>query len=320
LSSDDNLGNQFDGIDKDEETDITNDQAREQATADMNEPSDGPALDEETGENDNQPPNEPIPLLRRNRARTYGDLKGRDGDGSLPTIARPHEFCGGHHQAHVILQSIVMTQYNLRQGIKKFGMKGKAAVMEELQQLYDRDVMQPISKNDLSPEERKGALRYLMSLKEKRCRKIKGRGCADGRPQRDYMSKEDNSLPTVATEALMLTSVIEAIENRDVATCNIPGAFMQSDMKGKVIMKLEGVMAEVIIKIDPSKYNRARARKASHIRQANQGLIRHTAGSTAVLAEPFVTAAGVGFQDKSIRFLRCKQNSRWGTVYHCMAR
>jgi hypothetical protein len=95
-----------------------------------------------------------------------------------------------------------------------------------------------------------------MFLKEKRCGKIKGRGCADGRPHRDYMSKEDTSSPTVATEALMLTCVIEAIENQDVATCDIPGAFMQSDMKGKVIVKLEGVMAEVIIKIDPSKYEK----------------------------------------------------------------
>jgi hypothetical protein len=31
---------------------------------------------------------------------------------------------------------------------------------------------------------------------------------------------------------------------------------MQSDMKGKVMMKLEGVMAEVIIKIDPKKYTK----------------------------------------------------------------
>jgi hypothetical protein len=60
----------------------------------------------------------------------------------------------------------------------------------------------------------------------------------------------------VATEALMLTCVIDAIEKRDVATCDIPGAFMQSDMKGKVIMKLEGVMAEVITKIDPNKYEK----------------------------------------------------------------
>ena len=33
-----------------------------------------------------------------------------------------------------------MTQYNLKQGIKKFGDEGKAAVLIELQQLYDRDV------------------------------------------------------------------------------------------------------------------------------------------------------------------------------------
>jgi hypothetical protein len=149
-----------------------------------------------------------------------------------------------------------MTQYNLKQGIKKFGDKGKQAVLTELQQLYDRAVMEPVHKSDLTPEERKGALRYLMFLKEKRCGTIKGRGCADGRSQREYMSKQETSSPTVATESLILTCVINAIEKRDVATCDIPGAFMQSDMKGKVVMKLEGVMAEVILKIDPKKYEK----------------------------------------------------------------
>jgi hypothetical protein len=163
-------------------------------------------------------------------------LKGRDGDGSLPTVARPEEFKGGRHQAHIILQSIIMTQYNLKQGIKKFGDQGKAAVLVELQQLYGRDVMRPVNKYVLTPTERKGALRYLMFLKEKRCGTIKGRGCADGRPQRDYMSKQETSLPTVATEALILPCVIDAIEERDVATCDIPGAFMQSDRKDKVVM------------------------------------------------------------------------------------
>ena len=116
--------------------------------------------------------------------------------------------------------------------------------------------MDPINKYDLTAEERKGALRYLMFLKEKRCGTIKGRGCADGRKQRDYMSKNDTSSPTVATEALLLSCVIDAVEGRDVATCDIPGAFMQSDMEGKVVMKLEGVMAEVILKIDPKKYTK----------------------------------------------------------------
>ena len=72
--------------------------------------------------------------------------------------------------------------------------------------------MTPIDKYGLTPEERKGTLRYLMFLKEKRCGTIKGRGCADGRSQRGYMTKEETSSPTVATEALILTCVIDAIE------------------------------------------------------------------------------------------------------------
>jgi hypothetical protein len=153
----------------------------------------------------------PLSRLRQNRTPSYRHLKGRDGDGSLPTVARPHEFRGGKHQAHVILQSIIFTQYNLKQGIKKFGDGGKAAVLVELQQLYDRKVIRPVDKYDLTPEEQKGALRYLMFLKEKRCGTIKGRGCADGRKQRETMTKEETSSPTVATEALILTCVIDAI-------------------------------------------------------------------------------------------------------------
>jgi hypothetical protein len=174
----------------------------------------------------------------------------------LPIVARPDEFKGGKHQAHVILQNISLTQCNPKQGIKKFGGDGKAAVLVELQQLHDRDVMQPVNKYNLTPAERKGALRCLMFLKEKRCGTIKGRGCADGRPQRARMTKEETSSPTVATEALVLSCVVDAAENHNVATCDIPGAFMQSDMKGKIVMKLEGVMAEVILKIDPKQHTK----------------------------------------------------------------
>jgi hypothetical protein len=114
---------------------------------------------------------------------------------------------------YVILQNIIMTQYNLKQGIKIFGDKGKEAILAELQQLYGRDVMSPIDKYDLTPEEQKGALRYLMFLKEKQCGAIKGRGCADGRSQRGYMTKVETSSPTIATKSLMLTCVIDAVKN-----------------------------------------------------------------------------------------------------------
>ena len=69
-----------------------------------------------------------------------------------------------------------------------------------------------------------------MFLKEKRDGSIKGRGCADGRPQREYITTEDSTSPTIAIEALMLSRITDAHERRDVATCDIPGAFMQSKM------------------------------------------------------------------------------------------
>jgi hypothetical protein len=214
--------------------------------------SDMPTQHDDDGISDDQP----TTRLRRRRIPSYGHLKGREGDGSLPTVARPEEFGGRRHHANVILQSIIMTQYNLKQGIKKFDDKGKEAVLIELRQLHDRSVIEPVHKYDLTPAERKAALRYLMVLKEKDGGEIKGRGCANGRPQREHTTKEETSSPKVCTEALMLSCAIDATEGRDVATCDVPGAFMQTEMKGNMHMKLDGVMDEVIVKVDPKKYTK----------------------------------------------------------------
>jgi hypothetical protein len=231
-NGDDDLDSQFDDINNE----LTDETAREQATANTNDtPANEETVDDPVTADDQQS------SLRTSRRRgggkpNYSHLKGQDGDGSLPTAAQPQEFGANrisNNDAYLILESIVLTQYNLKQGRKKLGDKGKQAVLNELQQLYDRDVIEPIDPSDLTPEERKGALRYLMFLKEKRDGMIKGRGCADGRPQRDYMTKEDTSSPTVATEALLMTCLIDAIERRDVATLDIPGAFMQSEMEGQ---------------------------------------------------------------------------------------
>ena len=60
-------------------------------------------------------------------------------------------------------------------------------------------------------------------------KKVKARGCADGCPQRDFISSEEASSPTVSIYALMACCAISSIENRHVVTCNIPRAFLQSD-------------------------------------------------------------------------------------------
>ena len=104
-------------------------------------------------------------------------------------------------------------QMSLKAGLRTFGNDGMKAVEKEMRQLHDCDVMTPVHKNCLMPEQQKEALAYLMFLKCKRCGKIKGHGCADGHKQRAYITKEESIAPMVSTEAVFLTAVIDALEN-----------------------------------------------------------------------------------------------------------
>ena len=61
----------------------------------------------------------------------------------------------------------------------------------------------------------------------------------------------------MATEALLLTCLINATEHREVATVDIPVAFMQADMEGETVhMKLEGKMADLLTKLEPKLYQK----------------------------------------------------------------
>ena len=72
------------------------------------------------------------------------------------------------------------------------------------------------------------------------------------------MDQEDTASPTVMTESVMLTAVIDAEEGRDVATFDIPNAFIQTgvderDAQGdRIIMKIKGEMIDMLVEIDPS--------------------------------------------------------------------
>ena len=53
----------------------------------------------------------------------------------------------------------------------------------------------------------------------------------------------------------MLSSMIEKMEGKEVATANIPGALLQTDYyKGYIHIKLEGVMVTLLDEIDPDYY------------------------------------------------------------------
>ena len=78
----------------------------------------------------------------------------------------------------------------------------------------------------MSRDERRNALTSLMFLTEKCSGEIKARACANGSTQRTHIAKEEATAPTVTSEAIFIQGTIFAHENRDVATCNIPGAFL----------------------------------------------------------------------------------------------
>ena len=143
-------------------------------------------------------------------------------------------------------------QMSAKKGLQQFGEAGADAIKKELEQLVYRKVMQGRSAGQLTTTQKKAALRYLMFLKQKRCGRIKGRGCAAGRKQHLWKSKEETSSPTISVEALFITCLIDAKEGRDIATCDVPSAFMHADIDEVIHLCLDGEIAELLLKVDPS--------------------------------------------------------------------
>jgi hypothetical protein len=54
----------------------------------------------------------------------------------------------------------------------------------------------------------------------------------------------------------LCSCVIDTAEHRDVATADIPGAFMLADMDEIVHVKLEGKMVDLLLKIEPKLYRK----------------------------------------------------------------
>ena len=69
------------------------------------------------------------------------------------------------------------------------------------------------------------------------------------------MKKEDTTSPTVPIQGLIFFFVIGAKEDGDVATANIPGAFLHTDdTSGSTHLNFHGMMAELLARIDTDLY------------------------------------------------------------------
>ena len=143
------------------------------------------------------------------------------------------------------------TQMSAKKGIRLHGNRAIEALLKELAQLEDMNTFEPLQAHKLSRVQRTEALRVINLIKEKRDNSLKGRTCVDGRPQRKYISKEQAASPTVSTEALLCTLVVDAHEDRYVATADVKGAYLHAEIDDYVILKLDGEVVDVFCKLNP---------------------------------------------------------------------
>jgi hypothetical protein len=200
--------------------------------------------------------------LRPNRDRSYGHRLNTQMDTSTSTktysdlsLLQDHITdyltTGNINDTFQCITGYVMNQMSAEAGIKKFGQQAIDAIFKEFAQLNDKKVFSGMDPTKLTKEEKQGALRAITVVKEKRCGKIKGRTVADGRPQRKLYSKIETTSPTVATDSLMTSLIIDAYEGRDVACADITGAYLNADMEDLVILKVSGPTVQILCDINP---------------------------------------------------------------------
>jgi hypothetical protein len=97
----------------------------------------------------------------------------------------------------------------------------------------------------------------LIFLVKKRNGKIKARTCVNRSTQREYIDREDATSPTAATEAILITGVINAKQQRDIMPNDVPDAFVQTPIpqdRENMIMKIRGQLVDLLLEIAPEAY------------------------------------------------------------------
>ena len=154
-------------------------------------------------------------------------------------------------EEEMMVWAYLMTHYNLKPGLRKFGARGVTAAVKALTQLHIMNTWTPLEVTKLSQEKRMCTLSSLLFLKEKRTGDIKGRACINGVLQRTHIPNEDAALPTVSTESTFVTLTVAASEKRKVRCYDVPSAFVNTEIDKDVIMVLKGDLAHMMVQIAP---------------------------------------------------------------------
>jgi hypothetical protein len=126
-----------------------------------------------------------------------------------------------------------------------------------MKQLHWQNSVKPMHWKSLTAEQRKKVLESHIFVKRKCDGILKAQQVTGGNEQQGYITKEDASSPTVSLEAVLLTYIVDAKKNRDVAVVDIPNAFVQTiveDEKDKALICIRGPLVDILVSIASNDY------------------------------------------------------------------
>ena len=69
-----------------------------------------------------------------------------------------------------------------------------------------------------------------------------------------YIPPEDTTSPTVSMESLFLSCLIDAVEKRSVATCDIVGTYLNAERVDKVYIVIRRKIVDMLLAVNEKKY------------------------------------------------------------------
>ncbi len=107
-----------------------------------------------------------------------------------------------------------MQQISVKSALREWGDNARAAGEKEVSQLHWRETFVPRRMLELTADQRTKILQSHMFIGQKWTGETKARMVTGGNTQCGHVTKEESSSPTVSTEAVLLTLIVDAHEGR----------------------------------------------------------------------------------------------------------
>ncbi len=120
-----------------------------------------------------------------------------------------------------------MQQLSLKAALREWGDEVRVAGEKETSQLHWSETFTPKLMSELTNNQQLKVLQSHMLVVRKCTGETKARMVTGGNLQQGHVTEEESSSPTVSTKSVLLTLIVDAFEERDVAIINIPNVFIQ---------------------------------------------------------------------------------------------